>query len=525
LLAVIALATVSGPLPELGVVLVALLAAGAMLLAGRRPRALAMLGALVLAPVLLLAEIWRSPQLHVVHSHPLWAAGAALAALAAVGALAAAIARRPWLAAPLAVAALPFRVPIESGGATANLLVPLYFVIASAALAEIVSALHRRPAPAGDGAAAPSRRLAFEWLLGGFVVLYGIQAAYSVDFEQGLQNMVFFYVPFALLYVLLRRLRWDRALLARCLQVLAALAVSFAAIGFWEYATRRLLLNPKLIAANNLHTYFTVNSVFFDPDIFGRFLALVMVLLAAVLIHSGRRWRQLGATVVLAVLWAGLLLTLSRSSLGALLVGLGALAALRWRVWPVLAAAATVIVIGLVALEISPHTFGLNQGLNGASSGRANLITGGMQMFAQRPGWGYGSGSFVREYRRQHPILAQGVSASHTIPVTIAAEQGVIGLLVYLALVIGAFVALLRGARADPARSAVAAAFLALVFHTMLYADFLEDPSTWVLLGTGAALALAAAERRGRAGEPPPGAEPAVRAPAAGVAAAGTAPA
>ena len=40
-------------------------------------------------------------------------------------------------------------------------------------------------------------------------------------------------------------------------------------------------------------------------------------------------------------------------------------------------------------------------------------------------------------------------------------------------------------------RAAIAAAFLALVFHTMLYADFLEDPVTWALLGIGVALAVA----------------------------------
>jgi hypothetical protein len=32
--------------------------------------------------------------------------------------------------------------------------------------------------------------------------------------------------------------------------------------------------------------------------------------------------------------------------------------------------------------------------------------------------------------------------------------------------------------------------FLALILHTMLYADFLEDPITWTLLGIGSALAL-----------------------------------
>lgn len=520
----ISLATVSGPLPELALLLAAGLAACALLLPARRSRAMAMLGALLVSPGLLLAEIWHSPQLHVVHHHPLWAAAAAVLALGALLGLAALIVRRPWLSAPMALAALPFRVPIESAGTSANLLVPLYFVIAAAALAEVFRAL-RPSARAGEGAAArapkPSPPLV-EWLLAGYVVLYAIQASYSVDFEQGLQNTVFFYVPFAVLYVLLRRLPWDRELLGRCLAVLAGLALIFAGIGFVEYATRHLLLNPKLVQDNNLRTYFTVNSVFFDPNIYGRFLALVMILLAAVLLHSRVQRLQLGTTVLLAILWAGLLLTLSRSSLGALLVGLAVLGALRWRVWPVLAAGAAVIVIGLVALAISPKTFGLNQGVNGASSGRANLITGGARMFARRPVWGYGSGAFVREYRRQHPALAAGVSASHTIPVTIAAEQGLIGLLVYLALVLSAFVVLLRATRSDPARAAIAAAFLALVFHTMLYADFLEDPSTWVLLAAGVALALEGQRLRGQAPAAPVAEVPAVP---AGGALAGAGPA
>jgi putative inorganic carbon (hco3(-)) transporter len=59
-------------------------------------------------------------------------------------------------------------------------------------------------------------------------------------------------------------------------------------------------------------------------------------------------------------------------------------------------------------------------------------------------------------------------------------------------------VLLLGGARRYPARVAIAAAFLALVFHTMLYADFLEDPVTWTLLGIGTALAA-----RPPSGEPP----------------------
>jgi O-antigen ligase len=271
--------------------------------------------------------------------------------------------------------------------------------------------------------------------------------------------------------------------------LVVCLAVVFAVIGFAEYATKSLLLNPKLVAANDVHTYFTVNSVFFDPDIFGRFLALVMILLAGVLLYSRVQRQQLLAVVALAILWGGLIFTLSRSSLGALLVGLGVLAALRWSTRRTLGLVAVVIAIGAAVVAISPKTFGLNQGLNGASSGRAGLVSGGLDLFADRPLWGYGSGSFVREYRRTNPGTSQNLSASHTIPITIAAEQGLIGELPYIALVVVALVGLIQGSRRDGHRAAVAAAFFALVFHTLLYADFLEDPVTWTLLGLGVALA------------------------------------
>ena len=74
---------------------------------------------------------------------------------------------------------------------------------------------------------------------------------------------------------------------------------------------------------------------------------------------------------------------------------------------------------------------------------------------------------------------------------------------------ITAIVTLFRGARGDPFRVGIAAAFLALLLHTMLYADFLEDPVTWTLLAIGGALA-----RRARTGT-----ERAIRQPSASPAA------
>jgi putative inorganic carbon (hco3(-)) transporter len=494
---VIAFAALTGPLPKAGVVVLAGLVGLALIARTGRTEAGAMLGALALSPVLLLVEIWHSPQLGAIHRHPLLAVAGGVVALAAICAVAIVFARRPPLFAAAVVVAVPFRIPIQAGGSTANLLVPLYFVVAAGALGFIVPALRTR---------ARGERRAPGWierLLALYVVIYGLQATYSTDFEKALQNMVFFYAPFALMFCLLLRLRWTPRLIRACLALAVVLALVFAVIGFGEYATKTLLLNPKLVAANAVHTYFTVNSVFFDANIFGRFLALVMILVATVLLYARARRDQLVSIAVLAVLWAGLVLTLSRSSLLALLVGLGVLVALRWRVVPVLAVTGAVCVIAVTAVAVSPTTFGLNQGINGASSGRGSVVSGGIQLWKQRPLWGYGSGAFEHEYQVHHPQSA--LLASHTIPITVAAEQGLIGELAYLALVIVALVVLLRGAGRDPVRAAVGAALLALIFHTMLYADFLEDPITWALLGLGAALATQPRERAGhieRRGEP-----------------------
>ena len=80
------------------------------------------------------------------------------------------------------------------------------------------------------------RRGALEWILGGTVVLYALQASYSSDFDRALQQLVFFYVPFAVLFALLQRVRWTPKVLAGCLAILAGLALVFVGVGFYEYA-------------------------------------------------------------------------------------------------------------------------------------------------------------------------------------------------------------------------------------------------------------------------------------------------
>jgi O-antigen ligase len=485
---ILAAADLGDALDRLGVVAAALLASVALVAPSVRGRAVAALAALVLTPVLLVADIWESSQLVALRDRPAVAAAAAVAGLLVVGALALLMHRRPALLPLLAVGALPFRIPISAGGETANLLVPLYAVIAAGVLAYAV------PRVRGPDDDAPFRPHALEWLVCATVVLYAAQAAYSDDFTKALQNVVFFYVPFALLLGLLREVQWTERLALRCLAVLLALAALFVCVGFVEYARKELLLNPKLIAASQYESYFRVNSLFFDPNVYGRFLAMVMLGVATVVLWTRRTRDVLGGAVILALLWAGLLLTFSQSSFAALLAGLAVLAALRWSPRWTAAVVAAGVVAGVALVLLAPGAVRLDlssqRSADKATSGRADLIVGGVKLFGDKPVLGYGSGSFATVFRDKEGVSSQrAATASHTIPVTVAAEQGVIGLLVYLALVIAALVRLLRGAAASPLRAFVAAAFVALLVHTMFYAAFLEDPLFWALLGIGMALA------------------------------------
>jgi O-antigen ligase len=434
-----------------------------------------------------------------------------LGALVAIAALSFVFRRRPETLPLLAIFALPFRLPISAGGRTVNLLIPLYLVVAAGTLTLLLPRLLGRPAGAapiqGDSGSTPgtgrssnplSKLLSpngLQSLLLVAVVLYSIQAAYSPDPGKAAENVAFFYVPFGLLFLLLRDVAWTRALLLRCLYVAAALGVVFAGIGFVEYSRKSLFLNPKVVAADQYGNYFRVNSLFFDPNIYGRFLAIVMVAIVAVVLWTRSRRSVWIAAAVLAWLLAGLITSFSQSSIAALLLGMAVLAAYRWDFRSTVYVAASLAAIALVVVLAAPPS--LHFGLTGsggstsnATSGRTKLISGGLELFADRPLYGYGSGSFETEYRRHgNASSANATSASHTIPITVAAEQGLLGLAVYVALLISAFAVLGLGAGRSPPRIALLACFAALVLHTWTYADFLEDPITWTLLGIGVAFA------------------------------------
>jgi putative inorganic carbon (hco3(-)) transporter len=491
-----------------GTLVAAAAAGGSLVLRDPRQRTAAMAVALVLAPVLIAADNWDDGRFRDLRDSPLL-----LVALGALGAsvlvaLVALFRRLPAALPLLAFAALPFRIPVEAGGESANLLIPLYVVIAAgvSSLAAGRSSFESdSEAGSSDERRATSPTL-LRWLriaLAGWVLLYALQALYSNDFSQAVENIAFFLVPFAVLAALLLGVRWTPRVLALLFSVVVAEAVLFALVGFGQYATRELFWNDAIIAANEVHSYFRVNSLFWDPNIFGRYLALALIAVAAVMLWS-RSARGAGAAGAVALaLLAALAVTFSQSSLVALLAGLVVLAALRWSLRWTAPVCVLVVVAGLAWIAIADRSV--------QTSGRDELIEGGLELAEERPLWGYGSGSFRKEFERRSRLGDGSAEAvSHTEPVTVAAEQGAIGLAAYLAVIALALAALAYrigpwapglpgggGALAAGGewavgigRAALLAAAVAMVVHSLSYAAFFSDPITWAILAVGLALAL-----------------------------------
>ena len=150
--------------------------------------------------------------------------------------------------------------------------------------------------------------------------------------------------------------------------------------------SRSLFWNDQVIRSNEFHTYFRVNSVFWDPNIYGRYLALVIVVAMAALLWAKERRSFLLLTGLVVVLWIGLAPTFSQSSFIALLAGLAVLAALRWSLRWTLATVAVGAIAAVLFVTLVGGSAKINfSRLNIDTSGRANLVSGGIHLFGQRP--------------------------------------------------------------------------------------------------------------------------------------------
>lgn len=480
-----------------------LAAAGALstsfLASDPRLRAAGVVLAGILAAALVAGQGWDD--IRNLREHHLEFAGAVLAGILVLAIGAAAMLRWPILLPLLVVATLPFRIRLHvAGGQAANLLVPLYVVIGAGILATVVATvrgetrLRKLPKP-------------LVWALVLVICLYALQTIYSEDVAFAARNVGFFLIPFAILFSLLAEATWDRRLLKWAFAVVVAEGLILAVIGIGQFADAHIFWNGKLDASNDFHFYFRVNSLFWDPNIYGRYLVLAILLGTTGLIWAASRRLALGLAAAVAVLFAGLLFAFSQTSFIALFIGLAVLAALRWSVrW---VAIGTPLALGAVVLAVLFVAGGSKESTRTVTEGHSSLVSGGIKLARHRPLYGYGSASFSKAFSKAENVAPGDTTISHTEPVTVAAEQGVIGIAGYLVLLAAAlwtvfdgmrstapglgapFKTLAEGDRVEltPARIGIAAAFAALLVHTIGYAAYLTDPLTWALLAVAGVLA------------------------------------
>lgn len=415
--------------------------------------------------------------------------------------------REHWLLAFAAGAAI-FRVPVPTGDGTAMLLLPIYLAIGVGSVAVIRRALRDR------GGQATDRRIGDRgWatrLLDAAVALQVLIAAvsmcWSIDRAGTTEALAFFLVPFLLGYLLIRRwIRGSAQVLPAAWALLTGVGVA-AVVGLLQAITHEVWWNPKVIDANRFRADFRTNSLFWDPNIFGRSLVYGIVALVAIVLVG--RFGPRGAPAIVAfgaLLLTALWTTYSQSSWFALAAALAALGVLtlppnvrRW-------VAGAIIVACIV---VTPMAIDQLRGRD--ASGRRDVVEAGLDLARDRPVAGWGAGAFETAAiarAREDGQYNSRLTASHTTPVTVGAELGALGIAGYVMLLIAAIATILTRWRRSstpagwPTAPVVWAsgAFVAVVAHSLLYAAFYEDPLMWAALGILAT--LPAIDAAGRAAE------------------------
>ncbi len=411
------------------------------------------------------------------------AAGAGIVA-AAIGGWA--LLRFPYLLAFATLACVPIRIPVQLGDEDANLLVPLYLVVSSLAVAlgwELFVRRDNRDRELGP-VALP---------LAAFVSWTGLTLVWSVDLREGAIFVGAFVLPFGLLALGFARLPWRGRWLTWLWVALVGTALAYASIGVYQWATRDVFWNPKVIVGNAYAPFFRVNSIFWDPSIYGRYLTIgILTALAGILLGGIRGWKIAGLYAVVAAMWVGLFFSFSQSSFVALTVGVLVAAVVVWGRVAALVAVVVAVVVTLGALAV-PQTRSRvedksRSGIDSITSDRATLVGQGLRIAVSNPVGGVGVGGFRRAYaeRTGLPGKRPKKAASHTTPVTVAAEEGVPGLVLFGWVCVAALLAALRElGRGFTSRVsfAVGLTLVAIIVHSLFYNALFEDPMAWAMLG------------------------------------------
>jgi hypothetical protein len=485
------------------------------LLAGRRLSLLAGFALIVVAEALLGVSIAGTDTFRDVLG--LSTAAAGLGALALLAAGAAVFVRFPAFAIPALLIAAPFRLPFDfdrdhrfffalAEGGKLGRLVPLYVVLAAAVTAHLWRVVR-------NGEVTPLPRL-LALPVAAFFALASVSLLWSRDLDAGANLLAFFLLPFAVLVAVVARAELALWLLRALASIAVGLACVFAAVGLWQEATKDLFFfSPQLEVSNAYSPFFRVTSLFTDPSLYGRHVVLGFAVLL-VLIWT-RRINVYLAAGIAALLFGGLYFSYSQTSMASLF----AVALIVTLVAGDHVARRTVVAAtGIVVLATAGFVLvdAKDQSIGDVTSGRSTRVERTADVVREAPvlGVGLGAQPEVSQDLAEQDGARTSRFVSHTTPLTVAAELGVVGLAIYALLLAAAVRMILLLRRYDNALGlSLGAVLLALFVHALAYSGFFEDPITWLALGIGAAYLAVPASTREQAAEaakaePAPAGEP-----------------
>ena len=230
------------------------------------------------------------------------------------------------------------------------------------------------------------------------------------------------------------RLNWSRrAITLPRPSSSSALALLFAGVGVYQYATRNLFWNPKVIVGERLPARSTGSTRSSGiPSIYGRFLMIAIIAALVVVVRGELEAdRARAAPPRSPSIWVGLLLSYSQSSFAGLIVAVVLLMAVVWR----RAAAARGRVRRarprLDRHREPEHPERVRQALGrGAQPGDERPRRADLQrrsaIAVRNPVVGVGVGGFRRHYAELTHLKGKEPkkAASHDTPVTVVAESG-----------------------------------------------------------------------------------------------------
>ena len=401
--------------------------------------------------------------------------------------------RWPVLVTPLVALAAPFRPPLSFGSehryfvgvassGQLGRLLPLYGVLGATALALAWHAFRGRiDRPVPYIVSLPAAV---------FIAVAGLSILWTEDLHSGENVLAYFLLPFAVLVVVVAHAPFPPWLPKALAVIAVGLATLFAVVGIVQAATHKLwFFSPAVEVGNAYSSFFRVTSLFRDPSLYGRHVVIgIAVLLVCVLYAKVNPFLAAG---LIALLFVGLWFSYSQSSMAALFVvtlGLAAVAGAR-SLKLVAAITAAVVLLGAAAILVNSVR---DHSARRFTSDRSRRVELTWKVFRAHPAVGVGLGS--------QPVASQARSkqggsptrfVSHTTPLTVAAELGVLGLASYLWL-LGGSAALIEQVRrrAPPLGLGLGAVFIALFVHSLAYSGFFEDPLTWLAIAIAASYML-----------------------------------